>query len=247
MPSSKNTVATLINPQGKGRVLLVCEHASQNIPPEFNNLGLSKKAQQSHAAWDPGALAVGTHMADILDAKFVVSNISRLVYDCNRPPEAIGAMAPKSEIFDIPGNLALDDIARKDRTDRFYRPFQNLLSSTITAADIPPIIVTIHSFTPVYQGVEREVEIGILHDCDTKIADSILAIAGRYTSLNVQRNQPYGPQDGVTHTLQIHGINNGLRNVMIEIRNDLITTPDSQKEMATILSNMILDALGDIG
>lgn len=235
--------ARIINKQGESRIILVCEHASNHIPTEFNDLGLSEEAKISHIAWDPGALGVGTHMAKTLDAKFVISTVSRLVYDCNRPPEASGAMPAKSEIFDIPGNFDLTDTARQKRTDLVYRPFQTLLRTTIAEQKQPAVLVTIHSFTATYQGVHRDVEIGILHDDDTVLADAMLANAAQHTDLNVERNQPYGPIDGVTHTLQIHGIENGILNVMIEIRNDLIETSDAQKDMADILSDMLTDAL----
>jgi len=238
--------AAVLNARGDGPILLVCEHASRKIPQEFKGLGLSSDAQISHVAWDPGALEMATHMAGLLNAKLVVSTVSRLVYDCNRPPESASAMPDKSEIFDIPGNANLDAAQRKDRADRFYHPFRTLLADTIKAADSPPVLVTLHSFTPVYQGARRDVEIGILHDTDTRLADAMLGLASKHTPLNVQRNAPYGPQDGVTHTLKIHGLENGLMNVMIEIRNDRIATIAAQHAMAETLSNLITEALSEL-
>jgi len=81
---------------------------------------------------------------------------------------------------------------------------------------------------------------GVLHDEDATLADAMLAIP---STMEVQRNQPYGPEDGVTHTLKLHAIPNGLLNVMIEIRNDLIATVADQKKVADELSLVISQAL----
>ena len=63
------------------------------------------------------------------------------------------------------------------------------------------------------------------------------------TDLAVHRNQPYGPQDGVTHTLAEHGVARGLLNVMLEIRNDLIGDPTAQDAMAEWLAGCVAEAL----
>jgi len=224
----------LHNPHGSGRVVLVCEHASNVIPAEFQGLGLPQDLQAAHIAWDPGALPVARHLADLLNEPLVSGGLSRLLYDCNRPPEAPDAVPARSEIYDIPGNRDLDEAAREMRVRGIYLPFRTRLAETVADAG-QPVLVTIHSFTPVYKGVPREVEIGILHDDDSRLADAMLELAPRHTALKVARNDPYGPAQGVTHTLRTHALAHGLMNVMIEIRNDLITSATSQREMAETL------------
>lgn len=235
------TVAQTINPTGASPVVLVCEHASPFIPAELEGLGLSDAAKVSHAAWDPGALGVARRIAERLDAVLVASCVSRLVYDCNRPPEAPGAMPAKSEIFDVPGNADLTADQRAARAATYYVPFRDLLVQTV-AARPTPVLVTIHSFTPVYNGAARTVEVGILHDADTRLADAMLELAAAHTTADVQRNAPYGPGDGVTHTLQVHGTAHGHPNVMIEVRNDLIQTDAQQAQMGDMLAEWLTDA-----
>lgn len=230
-----------VNADGTSSVVVVCEHASHHIPASFENLGLPQDALQSHAAWDPGAMPVATRLAEQLDAPLIASGVSRLVYDCNRPPDASDAMPARSEVIDVPGNSDLSQADRAARTIAYYQPFQSALKQAIDAV-ADPIIVTVHSFTPVYHGVARAVEIGILHDSDTRLADAMLDIAPAHTKANVQRNAPYGPDHGVTHTLKEHAINAGHLNVMLEIRNDLITTADAQTAMADMLAGWIADA-----
>lgn len=234
----------LENSDAQGRVILVCEHASRLLPKALGSLGLTEEALASHIAWDPGALAVSRRMAKTLDATLIFQRFSRLVYDCNRPPESPAAVPEKSEVFDISGNVGLDQAARDARTETLYRPFRDRLSRLVTDrldAGRAPVIVTMHSFTPVYFGKPRDVEIGILHDADTRLADAMLAAADdRY---NVRRNEPYGPEDGVTHTLKEHGLSNGLPNVMIEVRNDLILDEAGQGVVAGYLTGLLEKSL----
>ena len=234
------SAVTVHNESGRHEIVLVCEHASATIPAEFNGLGLDTNAALSHVAWDPGAVTTARHLADRLDAVLVEGAVSRLVYDCNRPPESATAMPAKSEIYPIPGNVELTTTQRQYRIDHYYRPFESRLANVIRQHHCPAILVTVHSFTPVYHGVPREVEIGILHDRDTRLADALLTVASGF---NIQRNQPYGSADGVTHTLQQYGIDNGLHNVMIEIRNDLIQTDAQCAAMADHLQQWLLEAL----
>lgn len=231
---------TVENASGTSPVLLVCEHASRRLPAALGTLGLSEEALSAHIAWDPGALAVARNLSLRFDAALIFQNFSRLVYDCNRPPESPDSMPVVSEVYEIPGNREIAPVERQARIDAIYRPWQRTLAETISArkaAGRKTIVVTIHTFTPVYRGRHRRVEIGILHDGDSRLADAMLARAdGRFA---VERNQPYGPQDGVTHTLREHGLANALMNVMIEIRNDLVRDADGEEVVAEWLGNVL--------
>jgi predicted N-formylglutamate amidohydrolase len=239
----------LENAIARGPVILVCEHASRVLPKSLGTLGLSEEALASHIAWDPGALAVSRLIAKSLDATLLHQRFSRLVYDCNRPPESPAAMPEKSEVFDVPGNAGLDQAARDARTEALYLPFRDTLSRLVTARIAegrPPVIVTMHSFTPVYFGKQRDVEIGILHDADTRLADAMLTEAAADRRYDARRNEPYGPEDGVTHTLREHGLSNGLANVMIEVRNDLIRDEAGQEVVAGYLAGLLGKSLSAI-
>ncbi|WLR94750.1 N-formylglutamate amidohydrolase [Shinella zoogloeoides] len=236
----------LENAVARGQVILVCEHASRLLPASLGTLGLSEEALASHIAWDPGALAVSRLMAESLDATLLYQRFSRLVYDCNRPPDSPAAMPEKSEVFDVPGNAGLDQAARDARTEALYLPFREMLSRLVReriAAGRTPVIVTMHSFTPVYFGRQRAVEIGILHDADTRLADAMLAEADADGRYDARRNEPYGPEDGVTHTLREHGLSNGVPNVMIEVRNDLIRDEVGQEVVAGYLAGLLSRSL----
>ncbi|MEO0915708.1 MAG: N-formylglutamate amidohydrolase [Pseudomonadota bacterium] len=225
---------------GRSPILLVCEHAVAHIPEEFQNLGLAETELESHIAWDPGALETATCLSQRLDAPLIYSAVSRLVYDCNRPPGAESAMPAQSETTHVPGNANLSKAERQSRIQRFYTPFEGLLAATLDARPDPSILVTIHSFTPVYRGKRRSVEIGVLHDSDDRLANALLQVAEGF---RIERNAPYGPDDGVTHTLRHHALPRGILNVMIEVRNDLIAAPVQCAEMADLLADWLSRAL----
>lgn len=233
----------VLNFNASNPVCLVCEHASSYIPAEMGDLGLSGDILTSHIAWDPGALKVATTLSTKLDAVLICGGVSRLVYDCNRPPEADGAIAVRSETTDIPGNQDITTPERKQRIENFYRPFEQQVSAHVSKLCNPSALITVHSFTPVYLGKKRTVEIGVLHDDDSRLADSMLKELPTFTSAQIERNQPYGPADGVTHTLKRHGLKHNLLNVMIEIRSDLIMTEKQCNEMAQILADAIKASL----
>lgn len=252
---TRGTTVGVHNRAGRSNIVLVCEHATYLIPPEFNHLGLSPDLRQSHIAWDPGALGVAEALSKLLDAPLVAQNVSRLLYDCNRPPEAADAVPEISEVHAIPGNRDLTGRQRAERAERFYAPFGKTLAAVLDERarnNALPVLVTIHSFTPVFKGVRRAVEVGILHDTDARLADAVLAAAteAEFTEaefseaeFSIARNQPYGPADGVMHTLKVHGQSRGLLNVMIEIRNDLVCDEKHQGQMAAWLAAVLERAL----
>lgn len=242
----------VVNEQGDAAILFICEHASNRVPERLGDLGLDEETRQSHIAWDPGAEPVARGMARELNAPLILQRFSRLVYDCNRPPDAASAMPARSEVFEIPGNRALSATDRAMRTEALYVPFHQAITDHLNrlnramALGRYPAIVTIHSFTPVFHGRPRTVEIGLLHDRDARLADSMLDLVPEPGAPDIRRNEPYGPEDGVTHTLQLHALPRGLLNVMIEIRNDLLD-PAGQARLADDLARMVSQALERLG
>ncbi len=227
-------------------MVLACEHASNHVPRSLGDLGLSPAVLESHVAWDPGARDLAVALSERFDAPLVASKVSRLVYDCNRPPDAPSAIPERSEIYDIPGNSGLSPAEIQARHAQVYLPFRDMLASVISRKmenHLRPALITIHSFTPVFYGERRSVEIGILHGTDSRLADGMLKDPARFGGFNVLRNAPYGPQDGVAHTIDVHGRDNGLLNVMIEVRNDLLTDRDIFPEIVEALAGMISGGL----
>lgn len=236
--------ARTLGPEGPAPVLLLCEHASNRFPDDFGTLGLDEEVRKSHVAWDPGALDLALRLSADWRLPVVHGTVSRLVYDCNRPPEAPDSIPARSEVHEIPGNRDLSPAARAARVAKVYEPFVASVDAAITRWT-PQAIVTIHSFTPVYFGTPRSVQIGILYDRDTQLADALLAQDwGGYV---VRGNEPYGPENGVTHSLKVHALSRGLPNVMIEVRNDLLADPASREAVSRLISHNLAQALDRFG
>ena len=235
-------------PEAAGGVVFVCEHASKTMPASLGDLGLDAEALESHIAWDIGALPVARGLSKALDGTLVAQAYSRLAYDCNRPPESPGAVPEKSEVFVVPGNMGLTGPERQARVKGLYEPFHAALEGVLdrrAALGQPTVLVTVHSFTPVYFGENRDGHLGILHDTDQRFADAMLEAADEAGLDLVRRNYPYDASDGVTHTLQRHAIVRGIPNVMLEIRNDLIADETGQKEWVDIVAGLIRRALAN--
>ncbi|WP_271898210.1 N-formylglutamate amidohydrolase [Candidatus Phyllobacterium onerii] len=231
------------NPDGHSQFVILCDHASNYIPDGFGTLGLDPDDLQKHIAWDPGALGVSQILSRELDAPLVESCLSRLIIDCNRPLAAPDLVPSLSEVTTIPGNVDLDEAAKSQRAALSHKPYHaaiEMLAHERASKGLPdPIYVAVHSYTPVYRGVERPWHVGIIHDDDDRVAAPLIAGLQILKQFNVGINQPYSPADRVYYTLERHASAFGLPAVMIEIRNDLIATPSEERAWGVMLSRLL--------
>lgn len=238
-------------------LVVVCEHASNVLPVERpdlgGDLGLAPETRTSHAAWDIGALGLARGLAARLGADarigggavLVHAPLSRLAYDLNRAPDHPSAMPAKSEVHEIPGNRGLTAAQRLARVEAIYRPFHATLADVIArimAQGVRPVLLAVHSFTPVFHGQRRAVEFGIIHDDDPALSLALLA-AARGCGLDTRLNEPYSAAGDVTHTIRLHAVPCRLANTMIEVRNDLIADAPAQEAMADRLAPILAQAI----
>ncbi|MFN0191751.1 MAG: N-formylglutamate amidohydrolase [Aestuariivirga sp.] len=234
--------AIVVNEGGKSPYVLVCEHAGNRIPQKLGTLGLSGADLERHIAWDIGAEQVSRVLSRLLDATLVMQRYSRLVYDCNRPPEAADAIPVMSETTAIPGNASLSPADRFARLSEICRPFHEAVTRVLdqrAAYGVAAKLVTIHSFTKVYKGKTRDVQLGFLHDRDSYLGGRLVK---SFPGVDARLNEPYAPKDGVLHTVNLHAAPRGIKSVMIEIRNDLISNERGQNEWAQRLSVPLIQA-----
>ncbi|MDR3476336.1 MAG: N-formylglutamate amidohydrolase [Devosia sp.] len=235
--------AMTINADGASVFVLVCDHASNRIPEAYADLGLGPIDRLRHIAWDPGALAVSLQMVELLDAPLIHSTVSRLVIDCNRTYEAPDLIAKVSEQTAIPGNQAVGDDDRATRMAAFHAPFHAAIAAVLdarAAAGRETILIAMHSFTPVYRGVERPWPVGLIHGIDTTYTRAVYAaLEAAAPDLYVGWNEPYAALNGVTYTLEHHGDGRGLPSTMIEIRHDEILEPEGVARWASLLARCL--------
>jgi len=230
-----------INRAGKSPFVLTCDHASNFLPTRYETLGLAMSDMSRHIAWDPGALPVADRLAGLLDAPLIASGISRLLIDCNRPLDAPDLVPAVSECTAIPGNAGLSALEREARVALSWQPFHDAVDAVMEERQTRrqrTILVSIHSFTPVYRGKSRPWQIGIIHDDDRRIAGPMVAALQRVEGLNVGVNEPYSPADRVYFTLEKHARSRGLPCAMIEIRNDEIADEAGQGKWADLLAGI---------
>jgi len=218
-----------LNPAGSSPFVIVCDHASNRIPAELGDLGLNLIQRLTHVAWDPGALAVAVQLSTLLDAPLVQSTVCRLVVDCNRAESAVDLAPVISERTEIPGNSGLSEGERQRRLVRYHRPFHEAIGRLLDARQAAgqlSVLVTVHSFTPVYKDVRRPWPIGLIHPADQRFTAALRdALAAEAADLAIGWNEPYSALNGVTFTLEHHGDGRGLPATMIELRHDEILEP----------------------
>lgn len=232
--------------RGAGRLFIVCEHAGRRIPERLNHLGLDAEARAAHIAWDIGAYGVARELSRRFDAPLAAQVYSRLVCDCNRPQRSSACIPEISETTRIPGNCALSAAACEARLAAVWRPFhdgvQALLEARLAAGKVQAF-VAVHSFTPVYQGVARDMHCGLLHRQDRRLSDRVGEALRRETGLVVADNAPYSMFDIVDHTIREHAERRGLPYLLVEIRQDLIRDESGQIEWAARLETALREAL----
>jgi predicted N-formylglutamate amidohydrolase len=235
----------VFNRHAAGPYVLLCDHASNHIPHGYGTLGLAESELTRHIAWDPGAAPVSRRMAERLDAVLVESAVSRLIVDCNRPPDAPDLIPATSETTEIPANLSIAADERARRMALAHAPFHDTIEAIVAdrlAAGRPTMIVSVHSFTPVYRGVSRPWHVGIIHDGDERLSAPMIAALSAIDGVVVGDNEPYAPADRVYYSLERHARSRELPCAMIEIRNDAIADAAGEElwaaRLATILSGI---------
>jgi predicted N-formylglutamate amidohydrolase len=219
------------NASGRSPYLLVCDHYGRLIPRRLGDLGVPAAELTRHIAWDIG-----------IDAHLIAQRYSRLVIDCNRPPEAPSSIPRVSEATAIPGNQALAPDAEAERREAIFRPYHDRIGEVIERrlqGGMPTVLVSLHSFTPVYAGVARPWHVGTLYQRDARLAPLLLERLRREADLVVGDNQPYTVSDLTDYSIPVHGEARGLINSGIEIRQDQIADQAGQRQWADRLARIL--------
>jgi predicted N-formylglutamate amidohydrolase len=238
-----------MNPVAETPILLVCDHASCRFPESLGNLGLDPFARRCHLAVDIGAGALTERLSESLGVTAVLAQYSRLVVDCNRQLLDPSAFLVFGDGIYIPGNSNLQQADKDTRSEAIYWPYHKAVTGQIdrlTSIGGPPLFVSVHSFTPVLNGVSRSLEMGVLWDADEKVAQMMIAEL-RAAGYNVGDNEPYtgkAPQD---FTVDHHAEEIGLRHAASEVRQDLIDDEPGVEEIAEVLHNAVESIVERIG
>lgn len=239
---------TLLNPDGRSPLLLLCDHAANAVPRSLCGLGLDEDAFSLHIAYDIGAAGVTRALSRRFDARAVLSGYSRLVVDINRGLDDPTSMPEISDGVIVPANRGLSPEAARARVEALFVPYHERVAAEIDrmlAEGRVPAVVSIHSFTPAMNGLERPWHVGVLWDRDRRMAGPLLERLARDTDIVVGDNEPYSGRDAGGATMDRHCRARGLPHVLIELRQDLIASPGGQAEWAGRIGDALADILPD--
>jgi predicted N-formylglutamate amidohydrolase len=228
------------------RLILLCDHASNAVPPEYHGLGIPAAELERHIAYDIGARALTLGLAGRLGASAVLSRYSRLLIDLNRGLDDPTLIMQISDGAVVPGNRGLTDTERAHRIGRFHRPYHHAIAAAVKAVQAKghvPFLVSVHSFTPVWRGWPRPWQVGILWDRDGRSARAMID-GFRAQGLVVGDNEPYhGALEG--DTLYSHGTLTGLPHALIEVRQDLIAAKTGVDEWVERVARVVEPIMKD--
>ena len=222
-------------------LLILCDHAENTLPEAYGTLGLRPEDLHRHIAYDLGAAGVAERLADMLGAPALLTKFSRLLIDPNRGLDDPTLVMQISDGLVVPGNIGIDANEIASRIVRYYEPYHRAIDRAVEtglAAGKPPIMLAIHSFTQAWKGVPRPWHVSVLWDKDPRLAVPLLSRLQAIPEIEVGDNVPYSGQlKG--DTLYRHATARGLAQALVEVRQDLILSPEGQAEWAERLAEVL--------
>jgi predicted N-formylglutamate amidohydrolase len=223
-------------------ILLIADHAMRHLPAEYGRLGLDESEFQRHIAYDIGVEGLTRRLAERLGGPALMARFSRLLIDPNRGEDDPTLIRQLYDGAVIPGNYPLTEDERGKRMEKYFEPFRqgvrNMAAEMRESAGAPPVVISVHSFTPSMGGNKRPWHVGLLWDKDPRAAAPLIGMLRAEPGMIVGDNEPY---DGALHGDTLHEIctAQGIAHVLIEVRQDLISSDEGIEEWAQRLAPML--------
>lgn len=233
---------------GDQPIIFVCDHASNRVPSALGDMGLPERYWSEHIARDIGAAELARSLSQRFDGVAILGNYSRLVVDLNRSLQDASAFPVISDGILIPGNLSLTSATKRERAEALFHPYHDAIDDLILAhssAQMRPILVAVHSFTPQFHRTQRPWDVGVLWDRDPRIALPMLAALRAMPNLAVGDNEPYSGRHPADYSIDTHAEARGIAHIGLEIRQDLIAETSGQERWANILAAALQTVLAD--
>jgi len=231
---------------GVSPFLFLCDHAGRRIPARLNDLNVPQEDLKKHIAWDIGIEGVGRALSSHFDACLIMQPYSRLVIDCNRWPGSETSILPMSEGTNIPGNQKLSAGDTAARVREIFDPYHRKISRHLDErrdAGRATIIVSLHSFTPIYAGTPRPWHASVLYNRNPDLSLTMFRLLEQEGDLVVGNNEPYSVTDETDYSIPVHGEQRGLSHLTLEIRQDLLHDKAGQIAWAERLARMLPQAI----
>jgi predicted N-formylglutamate amidohydrolase len=222
--------------------LLTADHAGRLMPRALGDLGVSETERARHIGWDIGIAGVTERLSSLLDATAIFQTYSRLAIDCNRRWDVPSAFPAVAETTPVPGNMGLSDAEKLARKRAIFDPYHEAIAGTIAARRAcgqATLYVAMHSFTPVFRGSVREMEVAVLYNRTPRLSHALAELLRAEGGLVVAENEPYRVSDETDYGVPVHAERGGLDYVEIEIRQDLIEREAGQMEWAARFARLL--------
>ena len=229
----------IVNPQGKTAMVIVCDHASNALPPDIGDLGVSAENMERHIAWDIGAAPIALRLAEIFDAPAVLSGTSRLVIDCNRKLHDPTLIPVESDHVPVPANEGLTPEQRLYRVDSYFHAYHEACRKIIggkLGKGERPLFLSIHSMTERMNGTYRPWEISFSSNKNRRATAPVLNVLKERSDLTIGDNEPYDMDPEQDYSTPEHALSRGLDYIQVEFRQDLVATRKGQDRFAEIFA-----------
>ncbi|MGV0910744.1 N-formylglutamate amidohydrolase [Martelella sp. FOR1707] len=206
-------------------LVLLADHAMARVPAEYSALGLDRSVFERHIAYDIGIEALTRALAAELSCPAVMATFSRLLIDPNRGEDDPTLIMKLSDGAIVPANHPLSPDERERRLERYHRPYHraidSLIEKSVEATGRPPLVISLHSFTPFWKGVARPWHTGVLWDGDPRAVRPLINALAAIEGVIVGDNEPY---DGALKgdTMNRHCMEKCIAHALLEVRQDLI-------------------------
>jgi predicted N-formylglutamate amidohydrolase len=221
----------ILRPEGRGRFVIFCDHASNRIPAELDNLGLPPSALASHIAWDIGAAGIAAELSQIFDAPAILCGTSRLVIDCNRQLHAGDLIPAVIHGTVVPGNQNLTEAAKQFRIREWFEPYHAAVESVMAGREgrgLSSIALSIHSMTACLGGNARPWQIALSSHDDRSLAEPMLEALRRPGDITVGDNEPYDLDPALDYSTPFHAMRRNMPHLQAEFRQDEVAEAAGQ-------------------
>jgi len=207
-------------------IAITAEHAS-NALPEGYTWSESDRAHfvDEHWGWDKGSLDAALHIAKELKCVLVHSLYSRLLLDVNRdlPSDTLFRVSGDGREVDL--NRNIDEEEEETRINKYYLSYYKALREVGIKVQ-PKYVFCVHSFTPLYEGNPRTLEVGVLVNDSDELGQKVYE-EYKKRNHNVAINEPYSGKEGLAAlgAMLYAKVPITREGVEFEFRNDLLTDP----------------------
>jgi predicted N-formylglutamate amidohydrolase len=226
-------------------LVLSCEHASVRLPSPYSWPAEDAWLVGTHWSYDLGARALTLELSQELRASAVLSRFTRLLIDPNRALDQPDLFRSSAEGKAILLNHGLSDAERARRIDLYYRPFHAALDQALARCEAP-LLLSIHSFTPNYEGVVRDVEIGVLFNEQETHARALYEHLARDFA-GVRENEPWSGKGGLIYSAESHAARFRRVALELEVRQDRLEDASYRARLVPVLARFVRERFGSAG